>query len=88
MELARAELQTLKADVLAERDKFIGGQMKDRAALIERHGIEDRQLTQAAVSREFADRAAERHARQHEPQERTNEQERQRGPDSGREPSP
>ena len=86
--VAKEKLKALRTEIQAERSQYVSGQMKDRAALIERHGIEDRQLTQAAVSREFADRAAERHARQHEPQERTNEQERQRGPDSGREPSP
>ena len=72
-ETARNELQALKADVLAERDKFIGGHRKDRAALIERHGIEDRQLSQVALSREFSDRAAERAARQPEARAITHE---------------
>ena len=48
-------------------------QTKDRAALIERHGIEDRQLSQVAVSREFSDRAAERAARQPETRTITHE---------------
>lgn len=85
-EAAKEAIKTLKAGLQAERSKFVNGQTKDRAALIERHGIEDRQLSQTAVSREFADRAAERHERQ--PREQTNEQDRQRGQDRGREPSP
>ena len=82
------EINALIRDVQAERNAFVTGQTKDRAALIERHGVEDRQLTQAVISREFADKAAERSGRQREPRTRAIEQERQRGPDRGREPSP
>ena len=78
----------LKREVRAERSAFATAQTKDRAALIERHGVEDRQLTQTVISREFADKAAERSGRQREPRRRAIEQERQRGPDRGREPSP
>lgn len=83
-----AQVHGLKREVQAERNAYVTGQTKDRAALIERHGIEDRQLSETVVSREFADRAADRADRQRQPKERTNEHERQRGPDRGREPSP
>jgi MobA/MobL family len=83
-----AQVQGLKREVQAARNEFVTGQQQERAALIERHGIEDRQLSQTAASREFADRSAARSDRQRQPKERTNEQERQRGPDRGREPSP
>jgi MobA/MobL family len=80
------QVQALKRDIQAERNQFVTGQTQDRAALIERHGIEDRQLRQTATSREFADRAAERADRQ--PQERTRTHTRQHEQDRGREPSP
>jgi hypothetical protein len=38
-----AQIQGLKLEVQAERNAYVTGQTKDRAALIERHGIEDRQ---------------------------------------------
>lgn len=86
---ANEKIQFLKTEIRAERSQFATAQTKDRAALIERHGTEDRQLTQTAVSREFADRAAERADRQPRTQTQTREQEQQRGEqDRGREPSP
>jgi hypothetical protein len=80
---ANEKIQGLKTAIRAERGVFATGQTKDRAALIERHGREDHQLTQTAVSREFADRAAERADRQPRAQTQTREQ--QRGQDRGRE---
>lgn len=85
---ANEKIQGLKTEIRAERGAFATAQTKDRAALIERHGIEDRQLTQTATSREFADRAAERAERQPRARTMTNERDQQRGQDRGREPSP
>jgi hypothetical protein len=83
---ANEKIQGLKTEIRAERNQFVTAQTKDRAALIERHGFEDRQLTQTATSREFSDKAADRAARQ--PQERTQTREQERGQGRGREPSP
>ncbi len=82
------EIQGLIREVQAARHEFVTGQTKDRAALIERHGIEDRQLSQTATSREFADKAADRAARQPKERAQTREQEQQRGPDRGRDFTP
>jgi hypothetical protein len=76
-ESAKRQLQTLKTEVLAERAKFISGQLRDREALIERHRREDQQLSQTVTSRQAADKAAERTARQ--PETRTISHERDRG---------
>lgn len=85
-----AQVQGLKREVQAERNAYVTGQTKDRAAMIERHGIEDRQLTQAVISREFADKAAERSGRQRPPKERTisNENEQVQGRGRGPEFTP
>jgi hypothetical protein len=85
-EAAKDEIKTLRTALQAERSQYVTGQMKDRAALIERHGIEDRQLSQTTITREFADKAADRAARQPVERTQTREQEQQR--DRGREPSP
>jgi hypothetical protein len=83
------QVQALKREIQAERNQFVTGQTQDRAALIERHGIEDRQLRQTATSREFADRAAERADRQPQERTQTRQQEQERGEQGrGREPSP
>jgi hypothetical protein len=83
---ANGKIQGLKTEIRAERNQFVTAQTKDRAALIERHGIEDGQLTRTAISREFADKAADRAARQ--PQERTQTREQERGQDRGRDFTP
>jgi MobA/MobL family len=80
------QIEGLKREVQAERNQFVTGQQRDRAAVIERHGVEDRQLSQTATSREFADKAADRAARQ--PQERTQTREQERGQDRGRDFTP
>jgi hypothetical protein len=84
-------LQTKLAS-LAQRGRdgeaAITAQTKDRAALIERHGIEDRQLSQTATSREFADKVADRADRQRQPQERTIANEREQGRGRGPEFTP
>lgn len=56
---ARARLAALKTELRAERSAFAAGQVRDRAALIERHGREGQQLAQAVRSREGMDRTAE-----------------------------
>lgn len=83
-----AQIQGLKREVQAERNAFVTGQTKDRAALIERHGVEDRQLSQTAASRQDADRAADRADRQRQPKERAITNERGQGRGRGPEPSP
>jgi hypothetical protein len=83
-----AQIQGLQREVQAERNAFVTGQTKDRAALIERHGVEDRQLSQTATSRHDADRAADRADRQRQPKERTITNEREQGRGRGPEPSP
>jgi hypothetical protein len=84
---ARAKLDALKAELRAERSAYVTGQTTERAALIERHGGEDRQLKQALVSREGLDRAREVTARQPEQQDLAREREGQ-GRSIGRELSP
>ncbi|MDQ6714266.1 MAG: MobA/MobL family protein [Candidatus Dormibacteraeota bacterium] len=79
------QIQGLIREVQAARNEFVTAQQRDRAALIERHGTEDRQLSQTATSREFADKAADRAARQ-PVQRQTREQE--RGQDRGRDFTP
>ena len=76
---ANEKIKALKTEIRAERGAYVNDQMKDRAALIERHGIEDRQLTQTAASRAFADRAAERADRQPRVQTPARERDQQRG---------
>jgi hypothetical protein len=44
------QVQGLKREVQAERNQFVTGQTKDRAAMIERHGIEDRQLSERSAA--------------------------------------
>jgi hypothetical protein len=85
-----AQIQGLKREVQAARNEFVTGQQRDRAAVIERHGVEDRQLRQVVAGREDADRAADRADRQRQPKERaiTNENERVQGRGRGPEPSP
>ena len=84
----QGQIQGLKREVQAERNTFVTAQTKDRAALIERHGIEDRQLIQTAASRHDADRAADRADRQRQPKERAITNEREQGLGRGPEPSP
>ena len=87
VEAARAKLADLKAELRAERSSTVAGQVSERAALIERHGAEDRQLQQALVSREQLDRAREVIERTPEQQTRSREREGQ-GRSIGRELSP
>lgn len=82
------QVQGLKREVQAARNEFVTGQQRDRAALIERHGVEDRQLSQTAASRQDADRAADRADRQRQPKERAITNEREHGLGRGPEPSP
>lgn len=90
MEAANIEIKALKSALQAERNAYINSQTRERAALIERHAGEDRQLSQAAAHRETVDRAAERTARQ--PQRRQEHEQaqtrEQRGHGGGRGPSP
>jgi hypothetical protein len=83
----KAKLDALKAELRAERSAYVTGQTTERAALIERHGGEDRQLKQALTSREGLDRAREVTARQPEQQDLAREREGQ-GRSIGRELSP
>jgi hypothetical protein len=84
---ARQKRDALKSELRAERSAYAAGQTQERAALIERHAGEDRQLRQALVSREGLDRAREVTARQ--PEQQTMEREREeRGRSMGPELSP
>lgn len=86
VEAARAKLAALKAELRAERSAYSDSQVKDRAALIERHGRDDQQLKQAIAARQGMDRAAEVTARRE--QVRTPERERDHGRSIGIELSP
>lgn len=86
VEAARAKLAALKAELRAERSAYSDSQVKDRAALIERHGRDDQQLKQAITARQGMDRAAEVTARRE--QVRTPEREREHGRSIGIELSP
>jgi hypothetical protein len=74
---AREKLGALKAELRAERHAYGVDQIKERAALIERHGGEDRQLSQALVSREGLDRTREVVARTPDEQTRSHERDRE-----------
>jgi hypothetical protein len=62
-EAAEHKIAELKAAFRAERQDYIAGQKRDRDALTERHGQEDRQFRQAVAARCDLDRAAEVTAR-------------------------
>ena len=61
--LARERLAALHAGLKAEAEGFSAGQAQERAALAERHAGQDRQLAQAARSREGLDQTVERMGR-------------------------
>jgi hypothetical protein len=65
-EAAEQKIAELKAAFRAERQEYTAGQKRDRDALTERHGQEDRQFTQAVAARHDLDRAAEVTARREE----------------------
>lgn len=77
---AQEKLDALKTALRTERNTYGTGQARERAALIERHGGEDRQLREALASRESLDRSAEAVARR---QEAARSQQRDR-PEQGR----
>ena len=78
VEEAEQKRASLKAEIHAERNAFVRGQIEDREKLIERHKGEDRQLNEAAAHRQAFDRAAEVRARSSEARGISREQQHER----------
>ena len=77
-EEAEQKRASLKAEIQAERNAFVRGQVEEREKLIERHKGEDRQLNEAAAHRQAFDRAAEVRARTSQPRGISREQQHER----------
>lgn len=80
---ANEKLTVFRRALREEQTAYVSGQVRDRMQLIERHGLEDRQLQEAFVSRESLDQSRERMWQREERRERGIGQDRQ-GQDWGR----
>ena len=78
-EEAEQKRDGLKAEIQAERNAFVRGQVEERERLIERHKGEDRQLNEAAAHRQAFDHAAEVRARSSEARGIGREQQHEQG---------
>src|SRR5437762_12297120 len=63
VEEANEKRLALKAELRAERNAYVQGQVEERGKLTERHAGEDRQLQEAVRHRQTFDRVAEVQAR-------------------------
>lgn len=83
---AAEKLDALQTELRVQRSAYSTGQAQERAALIERHSGEDRQLREALASRESLDRSAEVIARRQEAEERSQmrDQQQEQGRGGGR----
>jgi hypothetical protein len=82
VEAARAKHAAMAAELRAERNAFVTGQVAERGKLTERHAGENRQMQDAVTHRQAFDRAAEVAARQ-KPEARTLTREQQQEREQG-----